>query len=409
MRLRCHALPRHAPVRSLNNSTRLLTALGCAGLIATAQADVWSFGGTRVAGMGGAGLALPFDVVDNNRLNPGMLGYGPKRVALEEPGLDFDLGGIDYNKVRDDFNNVSGGVTSNTNSLFSLGAILGTQQRDVALDFYGGVYIEGFAINGLASAAVETRPNAQLEAFSANPSSENLPSNAQLDVYGLGYYTYGLSYGHMVQAKGGTASPLSVGASVNIYKAYYSHQQGVYTGYNDSTGSFSGSFTADPTDMGTSTNDVSKSGMGIDIGALGNSTSKTPIYYGVVIHNLIEPNIKFNEDYIPTGSAAPEGATAGTPYSGTPRSIDPFKRRFDLGVGSSLNNKLLVAADWDDVGNGEGIQELGLGGEYKIFGNTAIRAGYNTLEGFTLGASIVGINLAVSGRRSLVLGAGVHF
>ena len=151
-----------------------MLALGGVGLAIGAQANVWSFGGTRVAGMGGAGLALPFDVVDNNRLNPGMLGYGPKRIALEEPGVDLDLGGIDYNKVRDDFSNFNGGITNNTSNLLNLGTILGTQQRDVALDISAGIYAYGFAINGLGQAQVETRPNGPLESFSANPNAQTL-------------------------------------------------------------------------------------------------------------------------------------------------------------------------------------------------------------------------------------------
>jgi hypothetical protein len=91
------------------------------------------------------------------------------------------------------------------------------------------------------------------------------------------------------------------------------------------------------------------------------------------------------------------------------RTLQPFERRVDVGAGTSLNNRLLVAADWDDMTNSAGVDQLGLGGEYKIYGNTADRAGYNTLEGFTLGASILGFNLAVSGRRSLVVGTDIKF
>ena len=68
-----------------------------------------------------------------------------------------------------------------------------------------------------------------------------------------------------------TNSTLSLGGSVNIYRAYYSHQQGTYTRLYR-TGAFSGSFQADANDMGsTSTNDISKSGTGFDLGLLGDS------------------------------------------------------------------------------------------------------------------------------------------
>jgi hypothetical protein len=117
---------------------------------------------------------------------------------------------------------------------------------------------------------------------------------------------------------------------------------------------------------------------------------------------VVEPNIHFQEAAIASGTAN------GTPY--TDRSIDPFKTRLDGGLGTQLaDKKLLLAADWDDIGNSTGFAQLGFGAEYKLYGTTALRAGYNTHAGYTVGASIFGINVALSARRTLIVGTEVRF
>ena len=143
-------------MRSLYRITRFIVAFGGIGAASLAFANVWSFGGTRVAGMGGAGLALPFDVVDNNVLNPAMLGYGPHRLALSEPSLDYDLDGLSIDKVGSDFSGIGNGGVS-AGKIANLAQDFGQRERDVAFDVTAGIYAYGFALNGIGQAQVSPR------------------------------------------------------------------------------------------------------------------------------------------------------------------------------------------------------------------------------------------------------------
>ena len=100
--------------------------------------------------------------------------------------------------------------------------------------------------------------------------------------------------------------------------------------------------------------------------SLATPSSKTPALCTVLwFTTWVTPNIKFAEEQFQTGGAVGVSSM---------QTLEPFKRRLDAGIGTSVDSRLLAAVDWDDVGNGAGVGQVGLGGEYKLYGNTALRA-----------------------------------
>ncbi len=348
-------------------------------------------GGSRAAGMGGAGLALPLDIAQNHRLNPAMLGFATARLSFQYPSFGYHLDGLSLSDIKNKFGDLgTSGV--DRNKLIAVAQELGGGQKTLGVDATLGVEYGGFSLDGDGSVNITTVPNQALINDSKAGVLSNL--NDQLDAFGITDYEIGLSYGKMLQT---TTGNLSVGGTVKYVKAYYSHQY--VSGETITTGS--GSVVAAPEMNGA--NDISQSSAGMDAGLLFSAGKNANVYYGMTITNLIEPNIGFAR-YVPVTD--PEtGAT--TEVRGA--EVNPFQRSVNLGVGGVVDGKILLAADMYDVGNATGNSELRLGAEYAIAHGFAVRAGYNSATGFTVGFSVLGINFAYAANSQLSVSLGVKF
>jgi hypothetical protein len=181
---------------------------------------------------------------------------------------------------------------------------------------------------------------------------------------------------------------LQLGATAKLVKGYYSHQRVFWTGAGVTQGA--------GVEMGGK-DAIDKSGVGIDLGALYSHPSSDKIFYGVVIENLVQPNVKFSRQ-LPGGEANP-----------IVDDVDVFKTAFNVGVGAKLTDKVLGAFDLIDVGNRAGRFQVAAGAEVMVTNWLGVRAGYNSKTSFTLGLSFAGLSINLAGRAPLSAVASFRF
>lgn len=364
----------------MNLTNRFFVTLVGVGLgVGFAQADL-RIGGSRANTMGGAGLALPVNPTNNLRLNPAMIGFAPGDLSVEIPSLGYQLQGIKIGDLSDYLGSINDG-SLDSDKIQELGLKFGRNDIRFGLDGTLGLRMGGFAVTGYAQAEVLAVPNADLKSY--NGSSGSLGENPQLDAYGLGYYTLGIGYGRQIPIRD---AHLGLGVNVNIIKAYYAHKVAKYDSSTE---------TADVTDgididSGSDTN--SKNGVGVDLGLLASSDVLKGTYAGLVVKNFIEPNVKFSQQL-------PDSTTVAVD------NLRPFKRSINAGLGKTLDNgKFLLAADMLDLGNHAGNSSLALGAEYAPLSWFSVGAGYNSRTRFTVGCSIIGINISYSDQEPITFG-----
>ena len=346
-----------------------------------------TFGGARAAGMGGAGLALPFDIGNNYRMNPAFLGFGSKAPSLQWPTIGYKLDGFNISNVRDVVGNINHGALD-ASGILSLARQYANEPK--AVDFNGnlGIKFGGLAIGASGEAGINSIPNAVLQTWAQNGGDvNNIPAGSRLDAYGFGYQQTEIGYGNSIRSKAGK---VTVGVNLRRVKAYYAHKfanQATIQGNNPS-GVQNGS--------GLLSDFATKESTGLDLGVLYNPPNINNLYFGGLIQNAVEPNIKFDYE-------APGG---GNPI--VPNGFSPYTRTYNLGVGYA-QNKLLLAADWIDVGNNASNQQLRYGAELAISKSTFLRAGYNSQTAFTYGVSIGGFNIQLGGKSPLTLSSVIRF
>ncbi len=366
--------------------TQLVVCLVALSVSASSFADV-TFGGARAAGMGGAGLALPFDIGNNYRMNPAFLGFGSKAPTLQWPTIGYKLDGFSITNVKDVIGNINNGALDAT-GILNLARNYATEPKAVSFGGNVGFKIGGLAIGASGDAGVNSVPNSQLQTWAQNGGDvSNVDLGSRLDAYGYGYQQLEIGYGNTVRSKAGK---FTVGANMRRIKAYYAHKIADKDTIqnNDQGGIVNGSGLTD--DVAT------KESMGLDIGVLYNMPNNNNLYFGGLIQNAIEPNIKFDYE-------APGG---GNPI--TTNGFAPYKRTYNLGVGYA-QDKVMFAADWVDVGNNAGGQQLRYGAELALSKSAFLRAGYNSQTAFTYGVSIGGFNIQLGGKSPLTLTSVLRF
>jgi len=353
---------------------------------AMSYADV-TFGGARAAGMGGAGLALPFDIGNNYRMNPAFLGFGSKAPTVQWPSLGYKLDGFSISNVRDVLGNINHGALD-AEGILNLARNYATEPKAVSLGGNLGFKIGGFAIGGSGEGGVNSIPNAALQTWAQNGGDvNNVDPGSRLDAYGYGFQQIEIGYGNSVRSKAGK---FTVGANVRKIKAYYAHKFADQSTIqnNDTNGIQNGS--------GLTSDFTTKESFGMDVGVLYNLPNVNNLFFGGLIQNAIEPNIKFDYE-------APGG---GNPI--VPNGFAPYKRTYNLGAGYA-QNRLMLAADWVDVGNNAGGQQLRYGAEFAISKSAFLRAGYNSQTAFTYGLSVGGFNIQLGGKSPLTLTSVIRF
>jgi hypothetical protein len=370
----------------ITTSRIILTALISAAGTAAFAEDV-RLGGGRAFGMAGAGIALPLDVYENHRLNPALLGFAGEKFRFGIPYIGYHAKRISLKGVQDLIGDIdSGGIEDD--QVVKLARKYGSNTKEFGVN--GGLGVSGghFALSGGAEAIVRSVPNAQLKAFLATGDNDynNAPIDSRLDAYGLGYYEMNASYGHEV-LKG--ADRLSVGATVRGVSAYYAHKVADAEAIAGNGDVRNGSEVADGDDV------IKRSGVGVDLGAVGTLRKLPNAYYGVNIRNLVEPNIRFVRTF---------------PNTDFPlrRDLRPFQREINVGT-AYVQGRYLAAADMIDLGNHAGHAGFRVGGEYAFSKYLAIRGGYDSRSKFVVGLCLGGVNAAVSADGSTSIVTAIRF
>lgn len=361
--------------------TLLILALSTSAL---ANAD-WTFGSGRSSGMGNAGLAVPYDWLYSGRLNPAIYGLAPNDFRFQIPGLSYRLRGLDFSEFRDFAGSINDGGVKGEN-LSSLARNLGDENVEFGAGLGGGIYGNGLMVDFSGDAVATTRPNADLRTWVNSGNQGAVPANARLDAYGVGGYELGAGYGRRLNTRGDV--DLSVGARIKFVKSYYTHQFVDANSIQNNGGS-----TLAPELNGADS--LSETGVGLDIGVVASGSKTEGLFFGATIDNLIEPKVTF-DGTLPGGSP-------GT------SSVKPYRRAFNLGAGYMTPNKFLIATDFYDVFNGANNQEFRAGLEYRSTSWFAVRGGYASRTGFSIGLGLGDFNFAFSSDTPGQLGYSFRF
>jgi len=354
-------------------SLRLLSASAALACGALAFADL-SFGGSRAAGMGGAGLALGSDISRSGARNPAWHAFRPKNQFFW-PDLRFDLNGVSYGSFDDFFSGSSNG-SLDTASLGRLARTFGDRRVEAGLNFSLGGQFGAFGIDFATEGFVTTVPNQSLRNWvNAGSNLAAVPVDARLDGYGIGLAELGFVGGHLIPSE---KDEIAVGGRLKLVRSYFTHYLA------DAAAIVSGGSTAAPEMGGDKFKE--KNGIGLDAGLQWNSKSTPGLMGAMVVNNLLEPNVKFD--------------TFAPGIGGAGQQVKPFTRSLDLGLGFD-KGPWVAAVDVVDLGNNAGRQELRYGAEVHAGRWVAVRAGYGSRTGWTIGAGLAGFNIAYSGRYPL--------
>lgn len=401
------------------NQGKLAGALVAVCVVAAASADVGI--GSRSAGMGGAGLALPGDPVACGRLNPAAYGLAPNRFRFGAPQVGLREQNLTFSEARDLLDRASSGGVSADTAKKLLQTFAGGD-RGLGFIGAGGFGFGGFDVSTDLQAAGLSSPNATLQLWdhyernvlgrdlgdpnqlaaalvdlnstnvNVQGQSVNFRDNAAGDVYGYGFYSINLAYGAAIPT--GTGMPVAVGVRGRIVRGYYTHRSG--TGGQIATAS---EIPLSPEMGGTDVRD--QSGFGIDLGVLAQVGPSSHV--GLVVENLVRPRVG-----MPTISPfGPQGQAGAT---GT---VNPFHTTVSVGFGQTVASKagtgeFAYGVDWYDLGNASGAGEARFGGEYR-WGMFAVRAGYGTRLKGSVGFSVLGIDVNFSKEMPATVVAAFRF
>ncbi len=362
----------------MNRSLLLLATLSIA---AVGSAD-WVIGSGRFNGMGRAGLALPGDYIYSGKLNPAMYGLAPSKFQFLVPRFSFRIDGVGIGDLQDFFGDIDNGGL-NEDDLAKIARNLGDEDFQFGAGTGLGVYFNGFALDFEGDALVAGLPNQSLQTWVRNGSQGAVPIDSRLDAYGLGGYQVGIGYGRRLNTPG--EMDVSIGLRAKIVKSYYTHRfADANSIQNNTPGALSPEMGGEDT--------LSENGFGLDFGIVASASKDRGFFVGATVENLLIPNTTFN---------------ATTPNL-TTSTIRPYARTFNSGVGFINPGKYVFAADFIDMFNGASAQELRVGSEW-ILGGFALRGGYESRSGFTVGAGFGGFNLAFGGNSNAALSYALKF
>lgn len=360
---------------------RSLMLIATLAIAAVGSAD-WVIGSGRFNGMGRAGLALPGDYIYSGRLNPAMYGLAPSKFQFAVPRFSFRLEGVGFGDLQDFFGDIDNGGLDE-NKLAEIARNLGDENFEFGAGAGLGILFNGFALDFAGDALVAGLPNQPLQNWVNTGAQGNVPVNSRLDAYGLGGYQIGIGYGKRFNTPG--EMDMSIGARVKIVKSYYTHR---FADANSIQNNTAGALSPE---MGG--NDVlDENGVGLDFGIVSSASKDRGFFVGATVENLIAPQTTFD-------GLAPDLATS---------IVRPYPRTFNTGIGYLTPGKFVFAADFYDIFNGAGEQEFRTGAEW-LLGGLALRGGYESRSGFTIGAGIGGFNIAFGGNSSGALSYALRF
>lgn len=380
--------------RSLGRGIAATLAVSTCSLTMAQNSDMKGGGGAHVAGMAGAGLALPFDVDQRGRLNPALFAFGTPRFRPTMPSLGIHVKGLSISKLKDNLTSVnSGGVDGN--ELGNFAQDFASKNTELGLSGDLGISVSKFNLAVVGEVVMNAVPNAALKTWAKSGADlDNVPEDALMDGYGYGFYSVEASFGARSSGASDDKPGVAWGIRMKRVTAYYAHH--IASKDNIENGGDGGSSGAD--EMGTS-DVLSKQGTGFDFGLQITTGAEKNTFFGLVIRNLIEPKITFSR------TAPDMGATS---------SYRPFRRQIDLGFGYRTSSNTTIALDFTDATNTGKSRAFRLGVEQAIGKSFALRAGIAQHSGLCLGVSLlpgslIGIDIAVGKELPMTLLTSMRF
>ncbi|MCW5940702.1 MAG: hypothetical protein KIS66_00630 [Fimbriimonadaceae bacterium] len=347
-------------------TTRFLVVAMCLQAVA-ANADV-VLGGSRSAGMAGAGLALPGYGGLSGQVNPAALpGYPNNRLSLGSIGLH--VSGLDFGDLRD---RMKGGSGNDKNDLGKFAREFGGGNTEFGANYDLGIPVGPVTIGFSAQARVRSIPNASLRADVAR-NDGTYGAGSQLDAYGFGYHSLDIGYSKALPKS--PTGDFAVGARARFMRGYFAH-------HIANSGTIAAGGDGAPAPEMNGDNVISHNGLALDLGLQGVVGAEKNVFVGAVIENAIRPNLGFN-------------ATEPADMAPGRSSVDPFRRRLNLGVGTMTKTGTTVAFDIADTFGGRS-REARFGVNQVLGKGFEARLGYSSATKFTLGFTVLGMNIAFS-------------
>lgn len=359
-----------------------------------ARATDVQIGGGRSLGMGGVGIALPYNGQYEGRVNPAHFAYTRRALSFKWPSFGYTLRGIGYSDLRDRLKGIdSGGLDIDT--LGDYARTFSDSVKTFSANGEVGLGGSGVDVSVEGQAFVRTLPNAPLKAWNAQTGGnlQQLATNpaysdSRLDGFGYGYYSILLGYGTVLKNPEANKLPgeFAVGGRLKLVRGFYTHSFVDKNAIVDNSGGIRAP------EMGG--DDVlEKSGVGLDIGALFSTGPGKKLRAGLMLENAIRPNATFH----------------GTDPTGALRDYNPFKQMVHSGFGAELGDRALVGLDFYDMGNRAGLQETRLGAELRVTRGFSLRAGGGTRNGLSAGIDLGGFNIAFAGRLPVRIESAFRF
>lgn len=367
----------------------ILGSLAVLALGATASAQNVQLGGSRAAGMGGAGLAYPQNI-GQARSNPALLGFEKMALRLNWPSIGFHTRGISYGDASEFFGSIGGGGLT-PGKLGKFAQTLGDKEK--AFGVYGdlGAKVGPFAFSLGGDSLANTVPNASLASKVRNGQTNFGPGDA-LDGYGFGYFSFNMAYGHLLNVGHDNLQKMGVGAQLRYINTYYAHH---LAGGNDIA---QGGGSSPALEM-NGANVLHRSGVAMDVGFQAIAARESNLFLAGTIENFIPPDVGYatTKPYDQSSSIVGES------------SVNPFRQKWSVGLAYQPISQVLLAADYVDIYNQRGEKEVRLGAEYMLNKNFGGRVGFSGRNGPTLGFTVGGFNVAISKRQALSITSAFHF
>jgi hypothetical protein len=346
------------------------------------RADVIFGGNARDIAMGGAGVAIVDKTERSTQLNPAALALFNRRVRVAMlPNVGLRVSGV---PLRAAYEHLFG--NPDQNDAVSLARDFGSKNSEFGVGLGWGARIGHMDARVEGTALARILPNTALQTWSknANGDTTQLTGNERADMLGAAVYslpTVGIAERI---SPGGSPILVEAGTRIKLQRAIYSH-------YIVSSANIANNTAATPAPELNGGTTITKDGIGVDFGLLAHPRNHSGFSAAIVVINLIEPRFVFN----------------GTDQNGAAVKYD-FQPR-SMVVGSAYESgRLLFAADAVDLTRAYGNVQGRIGAEYKTRG-IALRAGYASARGFTVGFGWGYFDIAFGARAPLGLSQTLRF
>jgi hypothetical protein len=332
--------------------------------------------------MGGAGLAVIRRPTAQSFQNPAVIAY-VQGFRFGAGNIDTTARGASFSRLLDDLEVRQG---SAADIATAAGLLRKYAREDTRLLITGDLGIiasgVGISVGGIVDARL--LPNAPLQNWARTDGNPiNIPANARADVIAVGVVSLpDITTGVRLPSPQGD---LAVGVRLRNLRLYYTHYFA-----NQAQLQAGGSATRAPELQGRDYREFSATG--IDLGFLWRPTGDKTYTLALVVENFVEPNIRFQ----------------ATNRNGQVFNFKPLKRSYHAGVAIELETGSLIAVDFIDIGNSVGKGEIRLGYEQQL-GRIALRTGYASKTGWTVGLGIGGFNIAYSDTLPVVVSRTLNF